>query len=664
MRDSVIAFTFFQSACSKLCAKDSRRPWHIFIILISLCLPVSAIADDLERHRLEFQQAVKAYESGDYDRFRQLTERNKDYMLYPYLHFMDMQTRLSTLTDAEVNEFLKNYADTPLAGQLKRLWIRALANQKRWDDFIDFYTSSSSVELRCFYYAQKYLKSNDEKIKDRIVHSAKRIWLSGSSLPDACDPLFQILYDKKIINEDLYKQRIKLSIKNGNFGLAQYLAKNISNNDRDVVRAWINVRRKPDTLLKQKALAANNDLNKEIAIEAIQSYARRDAEEAKKYWPQVRKHYKFDAEEKAKMQRYIALRSAYQLHPRANTWLKQIQSKWVNQSVRVWLLRSALRQLNWKAAKQALDQMKASDMDEDELEYWKARTFDMLKDKKNARKIFKKIAKLTSYYGFLAADRIGRDYQFQHKPLNKDPRRLTLLMGIPGLQRSHELYLLDRLTDARREWYHAIRQFDEPKIKLAAVMAYNWQWYHNAITTIARTTHLNDYQLRFPTPYKDLVKQYAAQFDIDVSWIYGIIRRESAFKLDAASGVGATGLMQLMPATARIQARKMGMGRIDRDFLLTPEGNIQLGSSYLDDMLRRFSGTHALATAAYNAGPRRVEKWLPDDEMPMDVWVDTIPYKETREYVKAVMAYATIFDWRLYESSKRISERMGKSVSK
>lgn len=613
---------------------------------------------------MEFQQAIKAYEAGDYERFRQLTERNKEYMLYPYLRFMDMQTRLATLTDVEVDVFLKNYADTPLAGQLKGLWIRALAKQERWDEFLNFYTSTSSVELRCFYYAKKYEKSNDEKIKNRIIHSAKRIWLSGSSLPDACNPLFKVLYDKNIINSDLYKQRIALSVKNRNYSLAKYLAKNVSKSDQDIVDAWIKVRRNPANLLKLKALSTDNEANRDIAIEAVQAYARRDAEEAKNFWPLVRKNYKFKADDVAKMQRYIALRSAYQLHPRAHSWLQRVPAKWVNQNVRVWRLRSALRQLNWKGAKQALDEMAPDDLDEDELHYWQARTLDMLNDKQESQKLFKQVAKVTGYYGFMAADYIGVDYKFQHKPLNKDPGRLTLLMEIPGLQRSHELYLLDRLTDARREWFHAIRQFDEPKIKLAAVMAYNWQWYHNAIITIARTTQLNDYQLRFPTPYQDLVKQFAEKFDIDVSWIYGIIRRESAFKLDAASSVGATGLMQLMPGTARIQAAKLGIGKIDGSFLLTPEGNIQLGSSYLDDMLRRFTGRHALATAAYNAGPRRVEKWLPDEEMPIDAWVDTIPYKETREYVKAVMAYATIFDWRLFESSKKITERMGKTVSK
>jgi len=665
MRDSIIVWAFNQPLFSRFSEIYSRNiTRRILVIFLLLSFPVSSFAEDLERHRLEFQQAIKAYEAGDYERFRQLAERNKDYMLYPYLHFMDFQTRLATLTKEEVDEFLKNYADTPLAGQLKALWIRALAKQKRWDEFIDFYSSTSSVELRCFYYSKKYEKSTDETSKNRIVHSAKRIWLSGNSLPDACDPLFQILYDKKIINDDLYKQRIELSIKNNNYSLAKFLAKNLSNKDQEIINDWISVKRKPENLLKLKELAADNEQNRIIAIEALQTLARRDAEEAKNLWPQVQKKYKFNDDDKFKMQRYIALRASYQLHPRAHTWLTKIPAKWINENVRVWTLRSALRQLDWKNAKLAVEKLNHDDLDEDELKYWRARIFDMVGEKKKSRKLLKEVAKSTNYYGFMAADYLGIDYKFQHDPLDKDSRRLTLLMGIPGLQRSHELYLMDRLTDARREWFHAIRQFDEPKIKLAAVMSYNWQWYHNAIITIARTTHLNDYQLRFPTPYKDLVQQFAEKFDVDVSWVYGIIRRESAFKLDAESGVGATGLMQLMPGTAKIQARKLGLAGVDRNFLLTPEGNIQLGSSYLDDMLRHFSGTHALATAAYNAGPRRVEKWLPDVVMPMDVWVDTIPYKETREYVKAVMAYATIFDWRLFESTKKISERMGKTVSK
>lgn len=635
------------------------------LMLCLLLLPLSQLqADQLERHRLEFQQAVKAYEAGDYQRFRQLTERNKEYMLYPYLHYMDIQTRLATLTDVEVEDFLKNYADTPLAGQLKSLWIRSLAKQKRWKDFVEFYTQSSSTELRCFYFYNKYQLDTDKTSRERIIRAATKLWTVGESLPDACDPLFQILYDKKVINQDLYWKRVELAIGKGKYGLAKYLAKNLNKKDRDLVDAWIKVRSKPSLLLKQTVLRKNTERNQKIALQAMRRYARRDAEKARSYWPQVRKRYKFSRDEREKMTRYLALRAAYQLHPRAYTWLGKVNSNWVNQSVRVWRFRSALRQMNWKGLKRAVDQLKPSDLDEDEAQYWQARSAELNKEIKKARKIYKEVAKSTSYYGFMAADRISADYKFQSKPLNKDSRRLSLLQGIPGLQRSRELYLLDRLTDARREWYHAIRRFDEPKIKLAAVMAYNWQWYHNAITTIARTTHRSDYQLRFPTPYKDLVKENAERFDIDASWIYGIIRRESAYRIDANSFVGATGLMQLMPATARIQAKKLGMGRIDRSYLLTPEGNIHLGSAYLNNMLRRFSGIHAPATAAYNAGPRRVEKWLPDEKMPMDAWVDSIPYKETREYVKAVMAYATIFDWRLYESAKRISDRMGESISK
>jgi soluble lytic murein transglycosylase len=198
---------------------------------------------------------------------------------------------------------------------------------------------------------------------------------------------------------------------------------------------------------------------------------------------------------------------------------------------------------------------------------------------------------------------------------------------------------------------------------LAAVLAHQWQWHHVAITTIAMTSHRADYGLRFATPFQDVVETNAESFAIDKVWIYGIIRRESAFKLDARSQVGASGLMQLMPATARQQAKKIGIGPPDANYLLTPEGNIRLGSSYLSDMLRQFDGVQALATAAYNAGPRRVEKWIPENKpMPMDAWIDSLPYTETREYVKAVMAYTTIFEWRLKESVTRLSERMGEQV--
>jgi soluble lytic murein transglycosylase len=225
--------------------------------------------------------------------------------------------------------------------------------------------------------------------------------------------------------------------------------------------------------------------------------------------------------------------------------------------------------------------------------------------------------------------------------------------------RARELYFLDRLIDAKREWFQALRYLDQDQIKQAATLASKWQWHDSAIRTVAKTEHRNDYLLRFPMPYKQEVLQQAEERKLDPSLIYGVMRRESLFDPLARSSVGALGLMQLMPSTARNVARSLGMKKPGRADILSVANNIRFGTQYLRTVMNRFDNNVALAAAAYNAGPSNVQRWLPRDaSMSADLWVETVPYTETRDYVQAVLAYATVFD-RSRGKNTLMSSRMG-----
>jgi soluble lytic murein transglycosylase len=215
-----------------------------------------------------------------------------------------------------------------------------------------------------------------------------------------------------------------------------------------------------------------------------------------------------------------------------------------------------------------------------------------------------------------------------------------------------------RQIDARREWSQALRLLDTQQIKQAAVLASSWEWHDSAIKTVAKTPHRTDYSLRFPTPFKQQVFDYADAKNLDPSVIYGVMRRESLFDPLAKSGVGALGLMQLMPSTARRVARSLGMKRPRQSDILEIDNNINFGTQYLKLVLNRFDNNVSLAAAAYNAGPLNVRNWLPrEDLMPADLWVETVPFKETRDYVQSVLAYATVFDKSLGRDTL-ISSRM------
>jgi peptidoglycan lytic transglycosylase len=290
--------------------------------------------------------------------------------------------------------------------------------------------------------------------------------------------------------------------------------------------------------------------------------------------------------------------------------------------------------------------------------YWTARILEATGNKDEARRLYESLAQDRSYYSFLAADRIGADYSMQHVSTDATPEEVSAMLARPGIQMAQELYLMGQVTDSRRQWNWITRRMNNRELAVAAVIARQWGWHDRAILTVARSDHQDDLELRFPVLYRDVIETNAAEYGIDPSWVYGVVRQESAFVADARSQAGALGLMQLMPSTGRLTGRKLNMPIHSNRAMLKIENNLRLGVSYLKDVLGRNNGNEVLATASYNAGPNRVNSWMPDRKMDADIWVETIPYAETRDYVKNVMSYTTVYDYRLGSHPERLSNRM------
>jgi soluble lytic murein transglycosylase len=240
-----------------------------------------------------------------------------------------------------------------------------------------------------------------------------------------------------------------------------------------------------------------------------------------------------------------------------------------------------------------------------------------------------------------------------------DADELSAIEQLPGVRRAHELYLLGNRLDARREWFYATEDMPAERLRLAALLANRWGWHDRAILSASQANYWSDLALRFPLPHRESIFTNARRYDLDPALIYGVIRQESIFMEDAVSAVGALGLMQLMPATGKQTARELNIQYGGNQALLQSERNIQLGSAYLNSLMIRYNGSPVLAAAAYNAGPSRVTRWLPEDaDMDATLWTERIPFKETRTYVRRVLTYATIFDWRLEQPVTRLSTRL------
>ncbi|NOZ54136.1 MAG: transglycosylase SLT domain-containing protein [Gammaproteobacteria bacterium] len=619
----------------------------------------------IKRQRDLYRDAVIALENGDLKRFDVLRNQNKDYILYPYLVYYDLRNRLSSATHDEINHFMEHYQKTPLSYRIRTQWLYRLAEDEQWATYLNVYRQQGGAKLRCSYLHAKLKTDRSKQTFKRVMKQVEKLWLVGKAQPKECDTLFEHLAKSSGMTSQLIWQRIELAMQAGNTKLATQLAKQFGNRDKKAVERWVEVHKNAEQGLKAKGLRKNTLINRQIVLHGIRRIARRDAEKAITLWETLSRRYGFNVDQKGTMKRFLALRSAYQQHPNALKWLLDIKGKWVNGKVREWRALTALRLQDWNALKISVNNLTPKEKNDVKWRYWLARSEAQLGNQKQAFEIFEAVALETNYYGFMASDRLGKSYTFNLEQLVRDEPGLADIANRPAILRAKELFLLGEDIDARREWNYGTRNFKESQLKLAAILVHQWGWHSNAILTIAKTSHRRDYGLRFPLPHRDLVFINAETHGIDPSLIFGVARRESAFRKDARSSAGALGLMQLMPGTARMESKRLGRHKISKNEILEAENNILLGSSYLNRMLDRFGGNQAVATAAYNAGPRRVDSWIPEsDPVSSDVWVDTLPFRETREYVRAVLAYSTIFNWRLDKKITPITARMYSVISK
>ena len=632
----------------------SLTRWLLALFLLAQIS--TGFADDPYRQdREQFLKAYNALERGATQTFAGLEPELRDYPLYPYLIDKKLRRHLSTADDEAIADFLTSYPDTPLAQRLRQSWLHRLGRQRAWGRYRRFYTPQSSVTLQCY-----HLRSiRPTPLTDAWLDQVEALWLVGHSQPDACDPAFDFLYQSGRITPAKRWQRIEQAMANRKLTLARYLARELPAADQADFRHWVDAHKRPSTLLAQSP-GKDTPRQRKILVHALKRLAGRDPAQAERRWQKLWDHYPFTEQQRAEVLQAIGLNAAFKGLPDAYDWLAAIPRQWRNQTVQSWLVRSALKQRDWNKTLKATDSLDAELARKPEWRYWQAAALEQLQHPDQARPLFTELAGLRNYHGFLAADRMQLPYQLTARPIAHTEQELTQLrQQHPGLVRAHELLLINHNLQARREWYAATRHLGPRELELAAVLAHRWGWHDRAIISAAEAKALDDLELRFPLAHQQQVQQTASRYQLDPAWIFGVMRQESAFMSDARSPVGALGLMQLMPATGRLTAKQYKLPRPSTHSLLQAGTNIQIGSGYLKRVLDRFNNNTVLATAAYNAGPHRVDAWLPDEStLPADIWVDTLPFKETRGYVRAVLAFTTVYDQRLDGVVTPLARRM------
>ncbi|MGA7802459.1 MAG: transglycosylase SLT domain-containing protein [Gammaproteobacteria bacterium] len=630
-------------------------PYGVFLAVALVAANTPAADSTLARQRQGFLDARSALQADQLTRFRRLERPLRHYPLYPYLRYDALTRDLRHARPAEVDRFLHRYGHTPLAHRLRQRWLYELARRGDWREFARFYHPDQPVRLRCL---ELQARTHTGQTKG-LMEAALKLWLVGHSQPRECDPVFKDLYASPYINSRTLWKRIRLAIGEGNLTLAGILGRRLGPQDRHWVELWLKTYRRPARMIHSGALREDLPITREIVLYGIGRLARADAGGARQVWNQVRGRHRFTSHQVAHVERMLALHAASQDQPQARAWLDAVPDSAVDAKVREWRVRTALAAQDWKAVVRWIDALPPAERGDDTWRYWHARALAKIGRGSEAQRELADLATERSYHGFLAADRLDWHYAMNDNPIRYTGADLNDLMkGHPALVRARELYYLDMDRDARREWYYGTRDLGARDLALAAVLADRWGWHDRAILTAAQSGQTDDLALRFPLPYRKQIVAMGRHYGLDPSWVFGVVRQESAFREDARSPAGALGLMQLMPSTGRHTARLLNRPRPDRLALLQAEENIRLGTGYLQRMLSRFNNM-VLATAAYNAGPQRVQTWLPaKGPMPADLWVDLIPFRETRGYVRGVLAFTAVFDWRLHGAATRLSQHM------
>jgi len=622
-----------------------RRPRPFIgpgLALVALGLVLTAQATP-PSDREQFLAAERALAAEDRQGFEHLAEGLQQYPLYPYLRFEAITQDLAQTNQGEVRHFLRTYGDTPLAPRLRRLWLARLAKQGRWPEYIRLYRPDGSIERRCDYLQGLIALGRRQEAFAQV----EPLWLTGRSRPAKCNAVFKAWRGAGRLSAELVWRRIDLAMDARNLGLARGLRRLLAPDDQAWLDRWLAVDQDPDEILDTKAFAAPHPQRARILVHGVKRLAHTDPDPAAAAWDRFKQTYRFPPGLAAEADAAVGFALADANDQRALAYLDEIAAHAGNADLQQRRLRAAIKLGDWKHLTGWIDQLPPQLRGSDRWLYWKGRALDTLGGAEAARVLFGQAAAERGLWGFLAAERVNQPYNLDDIPTPADPARIAAIRDSAAARRIGELSALGRRLDVRREWYHLTADMKTKDLEAAAVVARAWGWPDQAIFALARSRYWDDLEIRFPLPYRDLVCADAQATGLTDSWIYAIVRQESAFAPTVVSPAGAVGLMQLMPATAARVAAAIGDSVPSPLKLSEPALNLALGSRFLARMNERFDGNEILATAAYNAGPDRVSRWLPEQPVAADVWIATIPFHETRDYVQQVLAYQIIYDARL-----------------
>lgn len=622
------------------------------LVLASACVTDAAANDTVPADpQTVFMEAWQRAGVGDRDALAEAIERIPDYVLTPYLRFELMRQTLNSVPNPELERFIAKYRDWSFADRLEQQWLNRLADRGDGGALLRYGERARSPEALCVRERARL----DRGDTDRLAEQVRRLWLSPVSQPRECNPLFDWWRDRGNPDTETAWQRVRLAIEAGELRLARYLRRYVAPADRPLVDGWIRIAADPDSGLRRATGWRNRERSRRVIAWGLERLAGRDWERAEERLADLDGRYAFTEDEIGSAQRRIALFRAVDLDRGAIAAIDALAPGRVDQQMLEWRLRTALAHGEWAEVLDSIERMPAMEQLRGRWRYWRARALAAL-DRAEAGLVYATLAAESDYYGFLAALRSRQPLVLCSREIDADGEVQRRLLRDAEFERAMALFRAGLNHHARWTFQRVAQRLSADELRQAALLAAGVGWHDRTIAALARSGAMNAYPWRFPIVERERVALAAERHGVSSALVLGLMRAESAMQPDARSSADARGLLQLMHGTARDIARRNGIEYGGPSDLYRPERNIALGVAHLGELSERFDGDWTLIAAAYNAGIRSAERWRDERPgLPRDVWIETLPYYETRDYIPRVLAFATIYEWVLGQQPSVLS---------
>ena len=636
--------------------KAKTVTWRLLAAGVSLLtLSQLAHADSLDEQRSRYAQTKQAWDNRQMDVVNQLMPTLTTYPLYPYLQYRQITDDLMNQPALVVTNFIAANPTLPPARSLKSRFVNELARRDDWRGLLAFSPEKpTGTEAQCNYYYAKWNVGQTQEAWD----GAKALWLSGKSQPNACDRLFGAWRASGQQDPLAYLERIRLAMKAGNTSLVRVLAQQMPSDYQTIATAVIALANDPNSVMTFARTTGATDFTRQMAAVAFASVARQDVENARLMIPSLAQAQQLNEDQIQELREIVAWRlmgsdvTEEQAIWRDDAIMRSQSTSLVERRVRMALGLGDRRGLNTWLARLPMEAK-----EKDEWRYWQA---DLLLERgrdDEAKDILRSLMQQRGFYPMVAAQRLGEEYTFRidKAPANLDP---ALTSG-PEMARVRELMYWNMDNTARSEWANLVTSKTKDQQAQLARYAFNQNWWDLSVQATIAGKLWDQLEERFPLAYNDLFKRYISGKDIPQSYAMAIARQESAWNPKAGSPVGARGLMQIMPGTATHTVSMFSIpGYSGPSQLLDPEMNINIGTSYLQYVYQQFGNNRIFASAAYNAGPGRVRTWRGNSGGRIDAvaFVESIPFSETRGYVKNVLSYDAYYRYFMGQKDALLSD--------